>query len=157
VPYVSVIGGGICDEETYDLAREVGRGVAGLGAVLVCGGRGGVMEAAARGAKEAGGVTIGILPGHDREAGNEYLDYKLTTGLGHGRNLLVASSGDLVIAVGGEYGTLSEIGLALVLKRPVILLRSWRLTRATGAEEPFLVAESATEAIELARQALGLG
>jgi uncharacterized protein (TIGR00725 family) len=157
MPYVSVIGGGHCDQETYDLAREVGRGVAGLGAVLICGGLGGVMEAAARGAREAGGVVIGILPGHEREAGNQYLSFALTTGLGHGRNLLVASSGDVVIAVGGEYGTLSEIGLALALNRPVVVLRSWLLSRAAGGQEPLLTAQSAAEAVDLARQALARG
>jgi uncharacterized protein (TIGR00725 family) len=155
--YISVIGAGSCDQETYELAREVGRGVAALGAVLVCGGREGVMEAAARGAKEAGGVTLGILPGHQREGGNRYLDYAVTTGLGHGRNLVVASSGDVVIAVGGEYGTLSEIGLALVLRRPVILLRSWRLARAGAGEDAVLVAGSPAEALELAKRALSRG
>jgi uncharacterized protein (TIGR00725 family) len=156
-PYISVIGAGVCDDETYELARRVGRGVAALGAVLVCGGRGGVMEAAARGARESGGTTLGILPGHDRADGNPYLDLTVTTGLGHGRNLLVASSGDAVIAVGGEYGTLSEIGLALVLGRPVVVLRSWRLARSAGPEEKIVYAEDAEEAVRRAALALGLG
>jgi uncharacterized protein (TIGR00725 family) len=155
--YISVIGGGACDQETYELAGQVGRGVALLGAVLVCGGRTGVMEAAARGAKEAGGVTLGILPGHDRAEANPFLDLVVTTGLGHGRNLLVASSGDAVIAVGGEYGTLSEIGLALALGRPVVLLRSWRLARAAGEEAGIRQAETPEEAVEQAALALGLG
>ena len=110
--YISVIGGGQCGAAEYASAEEVGRLVAEAGATLVCGGLSGVMEAAARGAKEAGGTTIGILPGHDRGLANPYLDHVVTTGIGHARNLAVVSSGDAVIAIGGSYGTLSEIGLA---------------------------------------------
>ena len=99
------------------------------------------MEAAARGAKEAGGTTIGILPGHDRSAANPYLDHVLTTGMGHARNLAVVSSGDAVIAIGGGYGTLSEIGLAAKIGRPVVILGGWRLeggegTRASATRSP---------------------
>lgn len=155
LPYISVIGAGACDDETYQLARESGRLLALLGAVVVCGGQGGVMEAAARGAKEAGGTTLGILPGHDKAQANPYLDFTVTTGMGHGRNLIVASTGDAVLAVGGEYGTLSEIGLALVLARPVILLRSWQLARQ-GTTEPFQLAETPAEAVELVFRALNL-
>lgn len=152
---ISVIGAGACDADMYELARRVGRGVAELGALLVCGGRGGVMEAAARGAKGAGGATLGILPGHDPAEGNPFLDLVVTTGLGHGRNLIVASTGDAVIAVGGEYGTLSEIGLALVLGRPVVALRSWRLARAAGDEPRLLIAETPEDAVRQAALALG--
>jgi len=125
--YVSVIGGGDCEPAERALAEEVGRLLAHEGVTLVCGGLGGVMEAAARGAKQAGGITIGILPGHDRAAANPYLDYVLTTGMGHARNLAVVSSGDAVVAIGGGYGTLSEIGLAAKIGRPVVILGGWRL------------------------------
>ncbi|MBC7292607.1 MAG: TIGR00725 family protein, partial [Thermoleophilia bacterium] len=119
--YYAVIGGGRCQAHEYALAEEMGRLIAQEGAVLVCGGLAGVMEAAARGAKKAGGITIGILPGHDRSVANPYLDYVITTGLGHARNLCVVSSGDVVVAVGGGYGTLSEIGLAAKIGRPVVV------------------------------------
>jgi uncharacterized protein (TIGR00725 family) len=148
--YVSVIGSGDCEAAERKLAEEVGRLLAHGGATLVCGGLGGVMEAAARGAKEAGGVTIGILPGHDRSAANPHLDYVLTTGLGHARNLAVVSSGDAVIAIGGGYGTLSEIGLAAKIGRPVVILGGWRLEgrcQAAGIK----YASTAREAVALIR------
>ncbi|ABG03486.1 conserved hypothetical protein [Rubrobacter xylanophilus DSM 9941] len=126
-PYISVVGSGRASGELYELAREVGRLVAGRGAVVVCGGLGGVMEAAARGAREAGGVAIGVLPGEDRRGANRYLTYAVATGAGQARNLAVVCSGDAVIAVGGEYGTLSEIGLARKVGRPVVVLRGWEL------------------------------
>ena len=147
--YVSVIGGGRCTAAEYALAEEVGGLIARRGATLVCGGLAGVMEGAARGAKEAGGTTIGILPGHDRRLGNPYLDHVITTGMGQARNLAVVSSGDVVIAIGGGYGTLSEIGLAAKLGRPVVILGGWRLE---GGDEPEEVryASSAPEAVALA-------
>jgi len=151
--YISVIGGGRCGAAEYALAEEVGRLVAEEGATLVCGGLSGVMEAAARGAKEAGGVTIGILPGHDRTPGNPYLDHVLTTGLGHARNLAVVSSGDSVIAIGGGYGTLSEIGLAAKIGRPVVILAGWRLQNSEGTQGVWY-ASSPQEALVLAREAM---
>lgn len=154
--YVSVVGGGHCGAAEQALAEEVGRLVAREGATLVCGGMGGVMEAAARGAREAGGTTIGILPGHDRATANPYLDHVLTTGMGHARNLAVVSSGDAVIAIGGGYGTLSEIGLAAKIGRPVVVLAGWRL-EAGKATSGIHYASSAREAIELVRHALGAG
>lgn len=147
--YISVIGGSRCTAAEYALAEEVGSLVAERGATLVCGGLAGVMEAAARGAKEAGGVTVGILPGHDRSLGNQYLDYVVTTGMGHARNLAVVSTGDAVIAIGGEYGTLAEIGLAAKIGRPVVILRGWRLghdDQIGGVQH----ASSAREAVALA-------
>ncbi|HEX2183019.1 MAG TPA: TIGR00725 family protein [Rubrobacteraceae bacterium] len=143
-PYVSVVGSGEASGELYEKAREVGRLVAERGATIVCGGRTGVMEAAARGATESGGVAIGILPDEDREKANEYLSYSVATGTGHARNLAVVCSGDLVIAVGGEYGTLSEVGLALKVGRPVVALESWDLG------EHVAVASSPREAVEAA-------
>ena len=126
-PYISVVGSGRASGELYALAREVGRLVARRGGVVVCGGLGGVMEAAARGATESGGVAIGLLPDEDRGRENPYLSYALPTGMGQARNLAVVCSGDAVIAVGGEYGTLSEIGLARKVGRPVVVLRGWEL------------------------------
>ena len=126
-PYVSVVGSGTASGELYEKAREVGRLVAERGGTIVCGGRSGVMEAVARGATEAGGTAIGILPDEDRKRANEYLSYSIATGTGHARNLAVVCSGDVVIAIGGEYGTLSEIGLALKVGRPVVALESWDL------------------------------
>jgi len=156
--YIAVVGGGECSEEEGLLAAEVGRLVAARGAVLVCGGLGGVMEAAARGAKEAGGITIGILPGHERQVANPYIDYALTTGIGHARNLAVVSSGDAIIAIGGEYGTLSEIALGAKLGRPVVILQSWKLMRPGQDLESngkrLQWASSAQEAVDLAFAAL---
>ena len=125
--YVSVVGGENCSPEIYEMAEEVGRRVARMGAVLITGGRGGVMEAAAKGAKEEGGVTIGILPGEDRKEGNPYLDYIIVTGIGYARNAMVAMNGDIVIAVDGHYGTLSEIAYALEFGKRVYGLMTWEV------------------------------
>ena len=116
---VSVIGSGVANEAR---AEEVGRLLAERGCTVVCGGRGEVMAAAARGAKSAGGTTIGILPGRSREEANEWIDHVVVTGLGHARNAIVAASGDAVIAVGGSYGTLTEIAFAKIYGRPVVIL-----------------------------------
>ena len=133
---VAVIGSGIEHEQ---LAEEVGRLLAERGCTVVTGGRGEVMAAAARGAKGAGGTTIGILPGETRAGANEWVDHVVVTGIGHGRNLAVVASGDAVIAVGGRWGTLAEIGFARVLGRPVVILEpGWELEgvpRAASAEE----------------------
>jgi uncharacterized protein (TIGR00725 family) len=146
--YVSVVGSGTAEGELYELAREVGRLVAGRGGVVVCGGLGGVMEAAARGAAEAGGVALGILPDEDRRRANPHLTYSVPTGTGHARNLAVVCSGDVVVAVGGEYGTLSEIGLAKKVGRPVVALRSWDLgEHVTVAETPEAAVEAAFRAV----------
>jgi hypothetical protein len=119
VRQVSVIGSGAEHEER---AEEVGRLLALRGCTVVCGGLDEVMEAAARGAKKAGGTTLGILPGESRLGGNEWLDHVVVTGIGHARNLAVVASGDAVIAVGGSWGTLAEIGFAMRLGRPVVIL-----------------------------------
>jgi uncharacterized protein (TIGR00725 family) len=149
-PYVSVVGSGTASGDLYEKAREVGRLVAERGGTLICGGRSGVMEAAARGTTEAGGVAIGILPDEDRRQANEVLSFSIPTGTGHARNLAVVCSGDVVIAVGGEYGTLSEIGLALKVGRPVVALESWDLGEHVG------VASSPEEAVEAAFVLLGM-
>ncbi len=149
-PYVSVVGSGTASEELYEKARQIGRLAAERGATVVCGGRSGVMEAAARGSAEAGGTAIGILPEEDRGSANEYLTHSVATGTGHARNLAVVCSGDVVIAVGGEYGTLSEIGLALKVGRPVVALESWDL------DEHVTAASSPQEAVAAAFDLLGL-
>lgn len=150
--YISVIGAGSCDSRTGEAAFQVGRLIARAGAVLVCGGLSGVMEAACRGARGEGGTTIGILPGLDRSEANPHLDFSVCTGVGHARNLAVAASGDAVIAVGGEFGTLSEIGLARKAGRPVILLDSWELRKQspTSASDGLHRAASAEAAVSLA-------
>jgi uncharacterized protein (TIGR00725 family) len=142
--YVAVVGSGTATGELYERAREVGRLVAQRGGTVVCGGLSGVMEAAARGATEAGGTAIGILPDEDRKRQNGYLTYSVATGVGQARNLAVVCSGDAVIAVGGEYGTLSEIGLARKVGRPVAVLGGWDLG------EHVTVTSSPGEAVEAA-------
>ena len=147
--YVAVVGSGVATDELYEKAREVGRLIAERGATVICGGLSGVMEAAARGATEAGGMAIGILPDEDRRRQNGYLTYSVATGVGQARNLAVVCSGDVVIAVGGEYGTLSEIGLARKAGRPVVVLEGWDLGEHVSA------ASSPKEAIEAAFRLLG--
>ena len=125
VKYIAVIGGGECEEKEARLAEEVGGEIAKAGAVLICGGLGGVMEAACRGAKKEGGTTVGILPGHDRATANEYVDIPIATGMSYTRNFILASASDALIAVGGKYGTLSELSMGLNLGKRVIGLRTW--------------------------------
>lgn len=148
--YVSVIGAGTCDASTRAAAEEVGRLLAESGTVVVTGGMTGVMEAACRGAKSAGGLTVGILPGLDRGAGNPYLDFSVCTGIGHARNLAVAASGDAVIAVGGEFGTLSEIGLSLKTGKRVVSLGSWEVSRGGSKPAEVIAAATPAEAVQLA-------
>jgi uncharacterized protein (TIGR00725 family) len=122
---VSVIGGHECDEKTAKLAEDIGALVAESGAVLVCGGLAGIMEAACRGAKKSNGLTVGIIPGEDKEAANEHVDIVIATGMGYSRNTLVAGTADMVVALPGKYGTLSEIGFALNAKIPVYGFGTW--------------------------------
>ena len=138
---IAVIGSGSEHEER---AEEVGRLLAERGAVVVTGGRGEVMAAASRGAKGAGGTTIGVVPGETRAEANEWADHVVVTGIGHARNLAVVASGDAVIAVGGRYGTLAEIGLALTLGRRVVVLEpGWEIEGTMRANTP-------ADAVELA-------
>lgn len=150
---MAVIGPGEATGDQLAAAEEVGRLLAEGGALLVCGGLGGVMEAACRGAKSAGGATLGILPGLDRRAANPHVDMAVATGLGEARNALVVRAADALIAVGGGFGTLSEIGLALKTGKPVIGLQSWELARGGQAEHPLHEAADPAEAV---RQALEL-
>ena len=141
---ISVIGAGSCTKEISSIAEQVGKLIAEGGATLVTGGLGGVMEAASKGAKQAGGLTVGILPGSDRTEANPYVDIPVVTGLSHARNIIVVRSGDAIIAVSGEYGTLSEIAVALKLGKPVIGVNTW------DTIEGVIKAESAEEAVNKA-------
>jgi uncharacterized protein (TIGR00725 family) len=125
--YVGVIGGRRCDDEIAKLAFQVGSGIAEQGWILVCGGMGGVMEQACRGARSRNGITLGILPGNSRGSGNPYLSYSVVTGIGEARNVLVVRNSQALIAIDGSYGTLSEIALANAAGVPVVGLRSWKL------------------------------
>jgi len=145
--YVAVVGGGDCSPEETPAAEQVGALLARANAVLVCGGLTGVMEAASRGARREGGIAVGILPGADRAAGNPYLSVTIATGLGELRNGLVVRASDAIIAVGGEFGTLSEIAFALKLGKRVVGLGTWELSRRNDA---ILRASSPEEAVRLA-------
>ena len=146
---MSVIGSGVEHEQR---AEEVGRLLAGRGCVVVTGGLGEVMAAAARGAKAAGGTTIGVLPGIERHAGNEWLDYEIVTGVGHARNLAVAASGDAVIAVGGSWGTLAEIAYASMLGRRVVILEpGHRVDGIPRARTPEAAVELACSGLQAER------
>ena len=132
------------------MAEEVGRLLAQRGAVVVCGGLGGAMEAVCRGASEAGGTTVGILPGPDRDAANRHVGVAVATGLGEARNAIVARTADAVIAVGGAYGTLSEIALALRAGKRVIGLGTWELSKGGERTRDILEAGDAEQAVALA-------
>ena len=155
---VAVIGSGGCGEgsEAWQLAEEVGRRLAEAGVTVVCGGRGGVMEAAARGAAGVGGEVIGVLPWVDGEDANPYCTHVVATGIGDARNLAVVASGEAAIAVGGEWGTLSEIALARNLGRTVVALRSWSVSGREQMEGgPGIVAvETPEQAVSAAVQAI---
>jgi uncharacterized protein (TIGR00725 family) len=147
--YLAVIGGSDISSELAALAREVGREVGARGAVLLCGGLGGVMAAAAKGAQDAGGVSLGILPDGDRRRANPYLTYTIATSLGHARNVIIAHSADALIAVDGSYGTISEAAIALKLGKPVIALNAtWDLPGLQRAASPAEAAALAWEALK---------
>jgi len=142
--YLGVIGGSSCSKKIEEQAIEVGRAIAKAGAVLVCGGLGGVMEAACRGAKQAGGTTIGILPNWSKESANEFVDIPIVTGLGDMRNLMVVRNSDAVIALPGKYGTLSEIAFCLNSGTPLISLSNWNVSKK------IIRARDTQQAVELA-------
>jgi len=146
---VSVVGPGECSEWEAQAAESVGRLLAANEVTIICGGRGGVMEAVCRGAQEAGGVTIGILPGLTAEEGNRYLTIAIPTGLGEGRNAIVARAGRVMIAIGGRFGTLSEIAFALKMGKQVVGLRTWDPIDADGSRTPIQIVETPEEAVEL--------
>lgn len=154
-PVVAVCGpGGNVDEGLLRLAEQVGELLARAGAVVVTGGLDGVMAAASRGAHQAGGPTVGLLPGTDTGAGNEHLTAAVPTGLGQLRNGLVVNAADAVIAIGGSWGTLSEIALARRADKPVIVMRGWQVRDEAGRPVPVTTAEIAEEAVALVEEAL---
>jgi hypothetical protein len=149
-PFVAVVGSGSADPGLEAVAEEVGHRLAEAGAVVVCGGLGGVMAAACRGASAAGGTTVGLLPGDDRRAANRWVTVPLATGLGELRNGLVVRSADAVVAVGGAYGTLSEVALALQAGKPVVGVGTWGLVRPGGdPDDGVRPAGSAAEAVAM--------
>jgi uncharacterized protein (TIGR00725 family) len=149
-PYVAVVGPGVATTEEEALAEEVGELLARAGAVVVCGGSTGVMEAASRGAAGAGGTVVGILPGFDRSEANPFVTIAIPTGMGEMRNALIARTADALLAVGGEFGTLSEIAFALKVGRPVVGLRTWDLVRRGEPVDGIRVAGTPAEAVHVA-------
>ena len=146
------MGAGSCDAKTADLAEEVGRRIAERGAILICGGRGGVMEAASKGAAGAGGLVVGILPSEDEKSANPYVEIPIVTGMGNARNAINALTSHSLIAITGGAGTLSEIALALKVDTPVVGLRTWEFS-IDGGETPTSAlyrAVSAEDAVEKA-------
>jgi len=148
--FIAVIGGNQCSPQEARLAEEVGRELARRGAILVCGGLGGIMEAACRGASSEGGITIGILPGDSRQAANRYVQIPIVTGLGYARNLAVVKSAQAVIAIDGSYGTLSEISHALQSGIPVIGINTWSLSINDQQDKSIIPAQNAVEAVDKA-------
>ena len=148
--WIAVVGPGEAGEQELAVAEAVGAEVAAAGAVLVCGGLGGVMEAACRGARSRGGTTVGLLPGSDRSAANGWVQIAIPTALGEVRNALVVRSADALVAVGGSWGTLSEIALALKTGRPVIGIGSWELAREGQPVEGIVAIDDPVEAVAAA-------
>jgi hypothetical protein len=147
---IGIIGGRRTEKSLLTEAEEAGRLIAQRGATLVCGGLSGVMEAASRGAKAEGGLTVGILPGTDRQEANPYVDIPIVTGLGEARNALIVRTADAVVAIRGGYGTLSEIGLALKMGRPVVGLDTWELHQRGRPVRAVVPASSPVQAVERA-------
>jgi uncharacterized protein (TIGR00725 family) len=133
---IAVIGGRRVKKGLLLMAEDVGRLIAERGAVLLCGGLGGIMEASAKGAKDAGGLTLGVLPQDDKGHANPFIDIPVATGLGIGRNVIIARTADALVAIGGQYGTLSEIAFSLQLKKPVIGIETWDIDGVIRAETP---------------------
>lgn len=153
---IAVIGAGSPTKDIFDLAEQVGVELARRGATIICGGLGGVMEAVCRGAKAQGGTTVGVLPGNDPRTANPWVDIPICTGLGHARNVIIVKTGNAVIAVGGSYGTLSEIGHALADQVPVIGLKTWELARRGIIDESLILADDPTDAVDKAIDAANL-
>ena len=146
-PLIGIIGAGTCGPEIHDLAFDVGAQLAQRHYTLICGGRGGVMAAACKGAKQHQGSTIGILPGPDASEANPWVDIVIPTGMGDARNLIIVRSAAALIAVSGEYGTLSEIAFSLKLKKPIVGLRTWQPIRPACDSPDFPLVDTATEAV----------
>ena len=152
---VGVIGSSKAEGEVLGLAEEVGSEIAKRGAAVVCGGLTGVMESVCKGARREGGLTIGIIPSDHREDANPYVQIPIVTGMGVGRNVMLVKTADVIIAVGGEFGTLSEIAHALNLGKIVVGLRTWKLERARDKPIPgLMVANTPKEAVDLAMRSI---
>ena len=152
---IGVIGGSRADPEILRLAEEVGAEIARIGAAVVCGGLTGVMEAVCKGARDKGGLTIGIIPSDNKSDANKYVQIPIVTGMGMGRNVMLVKTADVLIAISGEFGTLSEIAHALNMGKTVIGLRTWKLEKAAGRPIPKLVeAQTPQEAVRLALEAI---
>src|SRR5439155_14064297 len=151
--HIGVVGEGVCSRATTRSAERVGAAIARTGAVLLCGGRTGVMEAASRGAARAGGTVVGVLPGFSRRDANRWVTIPIVTGMDQARNVVLVRSCDAVIAVGGSYGTLSEIALALKLGVPVVGLGTWRLVRPNARRIPLIRARTPEDAVRMALRA----
>lgn len=151
---MAIIGAAVCSPVQAEVAETIGRVLAEGGATVLCGGRGGVMEAACRGARSAGGLTVGILPGDDPAAANPYVDVAIATGLGEARNAIVARTAQAVVAIGGRYGTLSEIAFALKQGLPVIGVNTWKLALPDGVFSAPIV--HVADPVEAAQRALAL-
>jgi uncharacterized protein (TIGR00725 family) len=147
---IAVIGNSSCTPEEAKLAETVGELLARRGATIICGGLGGVMEAVCRGAKSEGGLTVGILPGQDSSMANPWVDIPVVTGIGEARNVAVVKSAQAVIAIGGSYGTLSEIAYALKSRIPIIGLNTWSLSRSGREDDSIIRVQSAVEAVDKA-------
>lgn len=148
-PMIGVIGGSRCSAKVARMAEQVGRRIAERGGVLVCGGLGGVMEAAAMGARQAGGQTIGILPDDKTDTANAYIEFPVATGMGFARNVIIVKTADVLIAIDGNFGTLSEVAFSLVCEKPLISLGSWEVDpKVVRAKDP-------QEAVDLAFRFLG--
>ena len=145
---VSVIGQGRSSDQQDAQAFELGIMLSQAGYSIVCGGKGGVMEAVARGAAQTGGLCIGLLPGHDQTEANPFLSVAIPTGLDHARNYLVAQAGEVVVAIGGSYGTLSEIAFALTMGKPVIGINTWKAISGSGIGAEIIAVQSVGEAVE---------
>ncbi|MEN3044884.1 MAG: TIGR00725 family protein [Candidatus Hydrothermales bacterium] len=139
-----VIGGSTCSEEIYEIAYEIGRNIAKSGNILICGGLGGVMEAACKGAYEEGGLTVGILPGNSKEEANKWVRLPIVTGIGEARNVIIIKSSDIVIAIDGEYGTLMELALCGKIKKPLIKVKvPWKIDIGVEAKDAKTAVEMA--------------
>ena len=152
-PRIGVMGPADCSPEVYELARKVGFLIGREGAILISGGLSGVMEASAKGAREAGGITIGILPGNDAAEANHYIDIPIVTDLGNARNVINVLTSQAIIAIHGAHGTLSEIALAMKCGVPVVGLQTWSLISPGGETPPMTPANSPEEAVEAALKA----
>jgi uncharacterized protein (TIGR00725 family) len=153
--FIAVIGGSTASAAELRAAEESGRLIARKGATLVCGGLGGVMEAACRGACQEGGLTVGVLPGENRQTANQFVDIPIVTGVGYARNIAVVKTSHAVIAIGGSYGTLSEIAYALQSGIPVIGLDTWSVSRKGKEKNPIIDARNPAEAVDKAFEMIG--